>query len=117
MNIIYIDDNFINRYLLKENLESTHNIVCVGKASELYELFSKNSYDLVLIDLNLNDTSIDGFGIISYLKSNFPKSKSKFAAHTTYAGEEWEAKCKTAGFDFFWPKPFDEKLLDQINTL
>lgn len=114
MKILYLDDNEINRFIVEKNLEKIHEIDCVEKASEAFELFENNEYDVFLIDLNLNDPSIDGFGVLHIIKSKYDQHKTKFIAHTNYIEESWKERCFNEGFDYYIPKPFN---LQYFNSL
>lgn len=108
MKILYLDDNFINRLIVQKFLQKeSHDIMCVEKASEAFEHFGNHEFDYMIIDLNLDDPDIDGFGVLSYIKSKWPEKTTKFAAHSSYIGQEWEDRCKQAGFDIILPKPFE----------
>lgn len=115
MKVLCLDDNNINRVIVSKMLGKEHIIDCVENAEEAFKLFSQNEYDVVLIDINLNDPIIDGFGVLQKLKSTLDSTKNiKFIAHSNYIDDDWEERCNQAGFDAFLPKPFK---LDVFSTM
>lgn len=116
MNILYVEDNAINRLIATKLLSKIYELDTVETAGEAFALIQKKEYQVFLIDLNLNDPEIDGFGVLSRLKHQQTIKNAVFIAHTNYTGEDWEKKCLNAGFDFFMPKPLDvSRLSDFLN--
>lgn len=106
MKILYLDDDAINRLVVAKTVNEKYEIDAVEKASEAIALGEKNKYDILLIDINLNDHSIDGFGVLKKLKT-FPHLEDAiYIAHTNYFGDEWELRCINNGFDSYLSKPF-----------
>lgn len=112
--LLYIEDSEINRFVVKELASDKYEIHAVETADECFKLVKSNSYEILLIDLNLNDPNIDGFGVLKELKSYDNLKDSIFVAHTNYFGGEWEEKCKEAGFDYYYPKPFVLETFEQL---
>lgn len=71
------------------------------------ELALSDHFDVILIDLNLGDPDIDGFGVLKQLKDK--GVLAKMIALTAYAGPEWKEKCLNAGFDLYLAKPIRPK--------
>ena len=107
MKILYVEDNPINRLIAKTLLNKVYSIDVVETADEAFELAETNEYQIYLIDINLNDPDIDGFGVLSQIKLKKENKDSVFIAHTNYVGNEWEKTCIEAGFDYYLPKPLD----------
>lgn len=107
MNILYIEDNHINRLVAKKMLSKNYTIDVAETAQEAFDLLTQKTYQVFLIDINLNDPNIDGFGVLSYLKSIKKVQNAIFIAHTSYVGDDWEEKCLSAGFHHYLPKPLD----------
>ena len=105
--LLYTEDNDINRLIVEELACDAYIVHAVETAKEAFELAKKENYDILLIDLNLNDPEIDGFGVMKKLKTYPNLTNSIFIAHTNYFGDDWKEKCLNAGFDFFYPKPFE----------
>lgn len=114
MNILYVEDNAINRLIAERMLSKRYHIEAVETAADLFERVGQKKYEVFLIDLNLNDPSIDGFGVLSQLKNNPSTAQALFVAHTNYTGRDWEERCLEAGFDFFLPKPLDRSKFSSL---
>jgi CheY-like chemotaxis protein len=106
MKILYIEDNPINRLIVTKLLNKVYPIDTIDTANKAFELIEKNEYQIYLIDINLNDSEIDGFGVLSHIKLK-KGNNAVFIAHTSYVGDDWEKTCLDAGFDHYLPKPFD----------
>lgn len=114
MNILYVEDNAINRLIATKSLSKEYYIDAVETVEEAFELVEKKEYQIFLIDLNLNNPDIDGFGVLSHLKQQPNIENAVFIAHTNYTGDDWKEKCLSAGFDFFMPKPLDASVLSSF---
>lgn len=117
MKILYLDDDTLNRLTVCKAVEGKFEIDAVEKAEEAFELAKNNTYEILLIDINLNDAAIDGFGVLKKLKTFSHLKDSIYIAHTNYFGQEWRLKCINNGFDYYNPKPFIlsefEKIINQ----
>jgi two-component system, cell cycle response regulator DivK len=115
MKILYIEDNNINRMIFETLLSPKAEIACAESGPTGLEMASKDCYDLIVIDLNLNDPKMDGFDVVKNIRENgyCDRCTSKLFALTSYAGDEWEQKCMQAGFDGYFNKPLDpNKILE-----
>ena len=113
MNILYLDDDALNRLIVSRAVEKKHKIDTVETPTEFFELADKNKYDIFLIDINLNDPEIDGFGVLEKIKT-MGLQEAIFIAHTNYFGEEWEKRCIESGFDHYLSKPFMMPIFEDI---
>ena len=55
MKILYLDDDEINRLVVSKLVEGKFEIDAVEKAEEALELAKKNNYEVLLLDINLNN--------------------------------------------------------------
>jgi len=104
--VLYVEDNHINRIIVKKLLDHRYEVHAVETPQEAIQLATKNNYDVALIDLNLNHPDVDGFGVLQELRKQPNLGDTIFIAHTNYFGEDWKKKCLDAGFDYYFPKPF-----------
>lgn len=104
MNVLYVDDNPINRLIGERTLRDKYAVTAVETAEEVFALLEKHDYDMYVIDLNLNNPEIDGFGVLSHIK-NIKGNDAVFIACTNYLGDDWEKRCLAAGFDYYLVKP------------
>ena len=68
MKIIAVDDNISILTAIRDMLSPTYEVLTVLSAAELFELLTKVSPDLILIDTDMPDT--DGFETIKKLKAD-----------------------------------------------
>lgn len=106
MNVLYIEDNVINRRVIEIGLKSIGSIVTVENGFTGIEMAKAGSYDVIMIDLSLNDPDMDGFQVLEKLKIE-AKIPALYIAVTAYVGDDWENKCIRAGFDWYVTKPID----------
>lgn len=115
LKILYIEDNGINRLVFETLLASKAQVICAENGPIGISVAENACFDIIIIDLNLNDPEMDGFDVIRSLKrlGYDDKCSSKLYALTSYVGPEWEEKCIKAGFDGFYNKPLDpNKILE-----
>lgn len=68
LNILMVEDEVIIRALLKEFLsDSPHTVTTAGDGNQALELFKKEHFDLVLMDLQM--PVMDGYSAISHIRA------------------------------------------------
>jgi CheY-like chemotaxis protein len=107
VRILYIEDNEINRFVLEKSMGKYARVTSEENGFKGIDLAIREEYDFVLIDLNLADPKIDGFGVLKALQE--ANVESIPVAVTAFTGSDWEQKCKKAGFDLFFSKPINAK--------
>lgn len=112
-SILYIEDNEVNRFVVGEMLHGKCNLNFAETGYEGIEYMRDNSYDVVLIDINLNDPDMDGFDVLHsmHIDGYIENTGCKVIAVTAYVGDEWQQKCIDAGFDDYISKPIRPNLL------
>ncbi|MGB6034955.1 MAG: response regulator [Cryomorphaceae bacterium] len=114
MKILYIEDNYVNRLIIEKSMAKYATVVAEENGFKGIELGKSDDFDFILIDLNLADPEIDGFGVLKALKKEGVKAVT--AAVTAFAGSDWKKKCLDAGFDLYFPKPVRaEELWVELN--
>jgi CheY-like chemotaxis protein len=104
--ILYIEDNFENRILIKRVLESEGYTVIeaeTGKAG--LSTAEKLNPDLILMDINLPD--IDGYDCTALLRKLEKLGKVPIVALTANVMEGDRQRALDAGLDGYIPKPID----------
>ena len=106
MQILIVDDNDQDRYLLKFLLrESAHTVIEANSAQQAIDLFKEHRPNLILLDIQL--PHIDGFELTSMLKS-FPEvSEIPIIAVTAHVLKEDRTRIAEAGMDGLIEKPVD----------
>lgn len=105
--VLYIEDNEINRIVFKKLTEKHAEVDMASDGYEGLEKIRNNQFDIVYLDLNLNDENMDGFDVIRNMQEEglINNGKPKLIAITAYASDEWKQKCFDAGFDDYMTKP------------
>ena len=110
--ILVVDDIEMNQQLAKHIMQSwgfTVDVAANGK--EAVEKVEKNSYDLVLMDIQMPE--MDGYEATRSIRKmdNAEKRDVPIIAMTAHAMSGEAEKCKNAGMNDYISKPFDIKNL------
>ncbi len=108
MNILYIEDNQINRFVFEKRIKKCNGffVKTVESPEEGIQEACSGKYNHVFIDINLNHPRLDGFDVLTAIRESDSQPEQVFAL-TSYSGADWRRKCLEAGFDDFLEKPFD----------
>ena len=119
MKILLVEDNMINREIIKEILSSTHaDIDTAENGKEGYEKFMNNDYDLIFMDIQM--PVMDGYEATRMIRSSAKETGStiKIYAMTANTFAEDIAKAKEAGMDGHISKPIDvNKVMSLLRSL
>lgn len=110
MKILTVEDNDINAMLMDRLLsESTfpieHSIAENGE--EALEKTASDSYDLILMDINLGDGLMDGVEVMQTLRKIDEYKSVPIFAVTCYALPGDKERFLEQGFDEYISKPID----------
>ena len=117
MNVLLIEDNALNRDMLKRRLERKEFIVSCAEDGQSGIDMAKNEIpDIILLDLSL--PIIDGWNVARQLKAD-PNTKSiPIIALTAHAMKGDRQKALDAGCDDYDTKPVNlEGLLEKMHKL
>lgn len=104
--ILYIEDNFDNRILIKRILEAEgYTVVEAENGTKGLELALGSKPDLILMDINLPD--IDGYECTTRLRKATEGKHVPIVALTANAMEGDVKKAMDAGCNGYIPKPID----------
>jgi two-component system cell cycle response regulator DivK len=114
--ILYIEDNFDNRILIKRVLEAEgYTVIEAENGQAGLDLAKSSSPDLILMDINLPD--IDGYECTIRLRKTQAPIKIPIVALTANVLEGDRQKAIDAGCDGYIAKPIDvDELPNQIAT-
>lgn len=112
--ILIVDDDADLSFVITDMLESYgYEVTCAESSEEAFDLLSDNSYHLILLDINLPDST--GFEICRQLRevSTVP---------VIFASARTSESDRITGFDIggddYLPKPYSmQELLSRINAL
>lgn len=105
--ILVAEDNHVNQVVVKQYLECWKaNYAFAETGEQVFEQLANQSFDLLLLDLQLPDT--DGYKIAQCIR----QKESKYAARlpilafSAEVGQNTIEKIRQAGIDDYLPKPF-----------
>lgn len=113
--ILVVDDEQDIRDLLGDFLEDEgHKIMTTGQAREAIDLVEQNQPELVILDIWLKESDLDGIDILKHIKTKFPKIPVIIiSGHGTI--EIAVVAVKQGAYDFI-EKPFNfDQLLIVVN--
>ncbi|MBN1119706.1 MAG: response regulator [Anaerolineae bacterium] len=112
--ILYIEDNFDNRILIKRILEAEgYTVIEAENGTVGLKLAQDNTPDLILMDINLPD--LDGYECTTRLRKMDGFDSIPILALTANVLEGDRQKALVSGCDDYIPKPIDvDELPNQI---
>lgn len=106
-NILIVEDDMDIQELLREFLkEAGYGVTSASDGIEAMELFAKNKYDLILLDIML--PKIDGFGVCELIRK---QSQVPIIMLTALGGEEEQIRGLDLQVDDYITKPFSVPIL------
>ena len=113
-DILIIDDDRDLSFIISEMLESYgYNVTCAESCEQAFDLLSRKSFSLILLDINLPDGT--GFEVCSELRKASSVPVIFASARTS---ENDRINGFDTGGDDYLPKPYSMKeLLSRVNAL
>lgn len=116
MRILCMDDEGYMRELLGEMLKALgYESVAVGNSDEAITAYQNDEFDIVILDLTLPSTSLDGVETLEEIKKINPKVIA--LACSGYSDKPVEADYQRFGFAGFLGKPFNIEQLGKALIL
>jgi two-component system, cell cycle response regulator DivK len=116
--VLYVEDDAINALVVQKLLQNLFTVVHVDDGEECLSLLSKESFDIVLMDINLGNGKMDGVETLKMIRMNPAFAQIRVMAVTSYAMPEDRERFLKEGFDDYHEKPVERDfLIEQINTL
>ena len=117
MNVLLIEDNELNRDMLKRRLERKEFIVsCAEDGQSGLDMAQNDIPDIILLDLSL--PVIDGWNVARQLKADPNTKHIPIIALTAHAMKGDREKALDAGCDDYDTKPVNlEGLLEKMHKL
>ena len=117
MNVLLIEDNELNRDMLKRRLERKEfTVSCAEDGQSGIDMAKNKMPDIILLDLSL--PVIDGWNVARKLKADLDTKDIPIIALTAHAMKGDREKALDAGCDDYDTKPVNlEGLLDKMYKL
>ncbi len=117
MNVLLIEDNELNRDMLKRRLERKEfTVSCAEDGQSGLDMALNEMPDIILLDLSL--PAIDGWNVARQLKADTNTKNIPIIALTAHAMKGDREKALDAGCDDYDTKPVNlEGLLDKMHKL
>jgi CheY-like chemotaxis protein len=115
LRVLLAEDNAVNQRLAVRLLEKRgHKVVVAGNGREALEALEKESFDLVLMDVQMPE--MDGLAATVAIreKENGTNTHVPVVALTAHAMKGDRERCLTAGMDGYLSKPIRPPELDAI---
>ena len=85
ISILAVDDNPLDRLIVQTLLQQHFNIEVVSNGYDALDIIEEIKFDIILMDINLNDESLDGISTMKLIKQNEKHSHLKIFAITAYS--------------------------------
>lgn len=110
--ILYVEDNFDNRNLIRRVLESEgYGMVEAGNAEEALKMIKSTKPDLILMDINM--PGVDGYTLTARIKATPGFAHVPIVAVTANVMRGDRERSLEAGCDGYIQKPIDIDTLSQ----
>lgn len=112
--ILYVEDNFENRVLVRRVLESDGYIMYeAATADEAFKMLETHAPNLILMDINMPE--VDGYTLTAQIKEHAEYEKIPIIAVTANVLRGDKERSLEAGCDGYIQKPIDiDVLTEQI---
>lgn len=115
LNILIVDDIFINRMLLAEIIEGIDAEYMEAKnGKEAIDLLKTNDFDVVLMDIEM--PVMNGFETTVYIRNEMPEPKCSIpiVAITAHFISKLKDRFDASGFTSILTKPYTAERLEDI---
>ncbi len=110
--VLYVEDNFDNRMLVRRVLMADgYTVVEATNANDAMKMIETEKPDLILMDINMPE--VDGYTLTAKIKSTPGMSKIPIVAVTANVMRGDREKSLEAGCDGYIQKPIDIDILTQ----
>lgn len=114
-NILVLEDEARFREIIVDLLEGVHEVFTAANSNEVLEELAKNEIDLLLSDVNLADSELQGNEVMALVGETHPQVA---VIAMTGGITENEQLIRDAGVDIILQKPFTrEALLNAIDEI
>ena len=109
--ILYVEDDQINALVMQRLLKEHVEVLHVPDGETCISVLVTETFDLILMDINLGRGKMDGVETLHRIRSNPLTNNITVIAVTSYALSEDKERFLREGFDAYLAKPVDRQLL------
>lgn len=114
ISILVVEDNPLDTLIVKTLLQPYFNLETVSDGYDALAIIEEIKFNIILMDINLGDDTIDGVSLMKKIKKNIKHNHIKIFAVTAYA--EDTGSFINDGFDGVYVKPvIKEEIFEFIN--
>jgi CheY-like chemotaxis protein len=103
ISILVVEDNDLDTLIVKTLLQPYFNIETVSDGYDALNIIEEIRFDIILMDINLGDDTIDGVSLMKKIRKNEKHKNIKIIAVTAYS--ENKDLYYIEGFDDVYIKP------------
>lgn len=109
--ILIVEDNEINREMLKEILSEQYSVIEAEDGLIGLELLKKNFRNLSLVLLDVQMPRLDGYGFLEQYRNDSLISSVPVIVTTGNTGSDDESRCLSLGASDFVTKPYNPNVI------
>ena len=109
--ILYVEDDPINALVMQRLLKKHYEVVHVTDGETCLSMLDTETFDLILMDINLGKGKMDGVETLHRIRANPATNKIIVITVTSYALAEDKERFLREGFDAYLAKPVDRQVL------
>ena len=114
--VLYIEDDFSNRHIVKLFLENISELETAADGKTALQLAAGKKYELFLMDINLGG-AINGMEVVNALRKMPQYAETPIIAVTAYAMGKDKAEFLNGGCTHYLAKPFKkQELIDLVSS-
>jgi CheY-like chemotaxis protein len=115
-SVLYVEDEDVNWELTANELQSKYNVTRAINSKEAFSILSRQKFDLVLMDIQLSGSDLNGIEITQILRGKFSGTTPAYAQNvrsisepivfvTAYSARYTREQLQEAGGDDMTTKP------------
>lgn len=114
LKVLFVEDDRVLNHLVNIYFRNNYEIDGVLNANDAIIKLKENSYDIIILDINLGE-GMNGVELLKYAKEIEKFKSVPIIAATAYALDNDKEYLLSCGFDGYIAKPFTkDQLLDYI---
>jgi len=114
--VLYVEDDFSNRHIVKLFLENIFELETAADGKTALQLAAGKKYELFLMDINLGG-AINGMEVVNALRKMPQYAETPIIAVTAYAMGKDKAEFLNGGCTHYLAKPFKkQELIDLVSS-